>query len=896
MGLTPGTRLGPYDITGVIGAGGMGEVYRATDARLNRVVALKALHSLSAGDPERVGRFTREAQLLASLNHPNIAAIHGLEEASGEKYLVLEFVAGRTLSDVLASGAVPVHEAIASARQIADALAAAHERGIIHRDVKPGNIMVTAEGVIKVLDFGLGKALESGSRTDSANSPTMTLAATRAGLILGTAGYMSPEQAKGRDADKRSDVWAFGCVLYEMLTGKRAFDGEDLTETLASIVRGEPDWKALPADVPASVRELVEQCLVKNRSERLSDMSVVRYLLSDRPRGPIPAAVASTHSTRSFGWPVVAGLLGLAVLVTAGAMRFTSRDGISPASSNGVTRLSIALPDGDQLFAVNVAPVAISPDGSRIVYVGIRDGNSQLFVRSLSASEPKALAGTEGGTSPFFSPDGRWVGFFAQRKIKKIAPGGAGLQTVTDARDPRGGSWGTDDNIYFAPSNTSGIWRAPASGGTATELTHPDAAQGEISHMWPQVQPGHQTMLFTVRRGPGTDEHAIVSQSLLNGERHTLIPGADMPRSVRSGHLVYARFDTLFAVPWMSPQRDLAGAVPITLAEFPRLENEGAAAYAVSDNGTLAYVAGGPSRTRNRVVWVDRTGKTDALPLPEKEYEAVAISPDGRQAVIQIAEGTTTLWTLDLERGTTTPFLVSGGSSQAPVWTADGKHILYRATRNGFRNLYWKSADGTGAEAALTHKGDVVHTPSSVSPDGKWVLFTETGLDGGIFALRLDAAAGSGAPAPQRVLPAGESGANGQFSPDGRWMAYRSEVSGRSEVYVRPFPGPGPRTQISTMGADQPRWSRDGRELYFSALNGRILAANMSIGSAFTAGVPRVVLEGPYKEQTNANTAFDVARSGRFLFVQAGQTQSPPPRIEIVLNWFNTLRGDAPAK
>jgi serine/threonine-protein kinase len=892
MALRPGTRLGPYEIIGPLGEGGMGEVYRATDARLSRVVALKALHALFSGDPERVARFEREARLLASLNHPNIAAIHGLEEVAGEKYLILEFVEGRTLADVLKTGPLPIAEATAFARHIADALAAAHERGIIHRDVKPGNIMVTAEGAIKVLDFGLGKALDEEPISESANSPTKTLGGTRAGIILGTAGYMSPEQAKGRAADKRSDVWAFGCVVYEMLTGARAFDGEDITETLAAIVRGEPNWAALPANVPPSVRELLEHCLIKNRAERLSDMSVVRYLLSERTLSgsPLPtAATAPARPARSVGWFITAGLVVAAVLLTTGVMRFWNPAG-ALAASTGVTRLSIALPDGDQIGFVNQAPVAISPDGATVVYPGIRGGTLQLYVRGLSEAEPKALAGTDGGKSPFFSPDGRWIGFFAQGMVKKVAVGGAGLQVLTDATDARGGTWATDNHIYFAPSNTSGIWRVPTSGGSATEVTHPDPAKGEISHIWPQVQADHDTMIFTVRSGPGPDEHVIVSQSLSTGERHALVPGGDMPRHVTTGHLVYGRFDTLFALPWMPWQHDLTGIVPVTLPEFPRLDTEGAADYAVSDNGTLVYLAGGPSRTRNRVVWVDRGGKTEALPLPEKEYEAVALSPDGRQAVVQVLEGTVTLWIFDLARQAMTPFLVSGGSSQAPVWTPDGKRLFYRGTRNGFRNIYAKASDGTGVEERLTTKGSVVQTPTSVSTDGKWLLFSEAGgtreKNNGLWALPLD---GSTDRTPRQVLPPGEFGTNGQFSPDCRWIAYVSPVSGRSEVYVRAFPGPGPRKQISTMGAEQPRWSRDGRELYFTALNEKVMAVDVSTRSGLAAGVPRILHEGRYKGQVNGNTAYDVARGGRFLMVQQGQMQNAVTRIDVVLNWFTEL-------
>ena len=900
LALAAGARIGPYEITAAIGAGGMGEVYRATDARLGRVVALKAMHSLFAVDPERVSRFEREAQLLASLNHPNIAAIHGLEEAAGEKYLVLEFVDGRPLSDLLVSGALPVDEAIAFARQIADALAAAHERGIIHRDIKPANIMVTADGLIKVLDFGLGKALEAASTGDALNSPTMTLA-TQAGIILGTAAYMSPEQAKGRAADKRSDVWGFGCVLYEMLTGRRAFDGEDITETLAAIVRGEPDWTGLPAAVPPPVRELVERCLVKNRAERLSDMSVARYLLTARAQSGSTAIAPAAPATRfrSLGWPVTASLVALSVILTAASMRVWSFIRSTSAAGN-VTRLGIALPEGDSLTNVNLAPVAISPDGSTVVYPARRGGADQLFVRRLSEAEAVPLSGTDGGRSPFFSPDGRWIGFFAQRKLKKIAVSGAGLQIVTDAPEARGGTWATDDNIYFAPTNTSGIWRVAAAGGAATEITHPDAAKGEISHLWPQVLPGHQTMLFGVRSGPGADEHVIASQSLASGERRVLVSGGGMPRAAPTGHLVYGRFDALFAVPWTESQPDLAGAEPLTLPEFPRLENEGASAYAFSGNGTLVYVAGGPLRMKNRLVWIDRTAKTETLPLPEKEYESVAISPDGRRAVIQMAEGTTTLWMLDIERRAMTPFVITGGSSQAPVWSSDGKYVFYRGTRKGFRNVYRKSADGSGDEERLTTKAGVIESPTSASPDGKWLLYTEAGggAGQGSWVLPLDARAGASEAdrAPRRFLPLAEAAFNGHFSPDGRWVAYQSPVSGRLEVYVKPFPGPGARTQISTMGGDQPRWSRDGRQLYFIAPNRAVMAVDVSLGDTFTAGVPRTLHEGPYKEAVNANTAFDIARDGRILILQQAEPGKVMTHIDVVLNWFSLLKGGASTK
>ena len=691
MALTSGTRIGPYEILASLGAGGMGEVYRARDTRLNRTVAVKAMHESFAQDPERAARFEREAQLLASLNHPNIAAIHGVQEAEGSTFLVLEFVDGRPLSEILQAGAPPLSEALMIATQIAGALAAAHERGIIHRDLKPGNVMVTPDGQVKVLDFGLGKALEQDSSHASdpgkpANSPTMTMAATQAGIILGTAGYMSPEQAKGRAADKRSDVWAFGCVLYELLTGKRAFDGEDVTEILAAIVRGEPEWQALPATVPAPLRDLVRRCLIKNRAERLADMSVVQFVLSERAAAgsaPATAAAAAPASTsHSIGLPIVAGLVALAVIVTAGTMALWPR-GAASVTASGLSHLSITLPDGDEMAWLNQLPMTVSPDGRVIAYTATRDGKTLLFVRDMAEADPRPIPGTDGAKSPFFSPNGEWVAFFAQGKLKKVTLSGAGLQDITEAKDARGGAWSEDDVIYFAPTNVSGILRVPAAGGAATELTHLDRAKGEISHRWPHVLPGGKAILFSVWTGPGPDERQIVQLSVDSGERHTLLKGGDTPRYVSPGYLLYGRLDGLFAVPWRPGQGDASGSVPITLPETPRLENEGGADYGLSSNGTLVYVAGGPARLAQQIVWVDRTGKTERLPGQGREFESVAVAPNGQQAAVQVQESVIGIWLYDFTRQTLTQFLSTGASSQAPVWTHDGQRLIYRGTRNG---------------------------------------------------------------------------------------------------------------------------------------------------------------------------------------------------------------------
>jgi hypothetical protein len=891
MSLPIGARLGPYEIVAPLGAGGMGEVYKATDTRLNRAVAIKALHDLFAHHPERVARFEREAQILASLNHPNIAAIHGLEEVAGAKFLVLEFVDGRTLADAIQSGAMPRAEAIAIAKQVADALTAAHERGIIHRDLKPGNVMLTPDGQVKVLDFGLGKALEA-EPANPTNSPTITMA-TQAGVILGTAGYMSPEQARGRPADKRSDVWAFGCVLYEMLTGHRAFEGEDITETLAAIVRGEPDWARLPADLPPAVRTLLERCLIKDRAERLADMSVVRFLMSDAAKTLSGVPVVANPSAKAGApqrvGPLLIATAALAVIATFGVTRWLL-PGTSTASG-AVAHVSVALPDGDELGSTNLQPIGLSSDGARVAYVGLRDGKTQIYVRALNESAAKALDGTDGGEGPFFSPDGQWIAFFGDGKLKKIAVGGAALQTLADAPFERGGDWGDDGFIYFAPTNVGGIWRVPDGGGASTEVTRKDLGKGEISHRWPRAVGGTATILFDVWTGPGNDEHDVAVQTIGASESHRLVKGGDAPRfAATPGLLLYVRLGELFAVPWRPSQTDLGRAVPVAMPEHTNdAGNEGPGNYTVSRDGTLAFIAGGRTRNAARLVWIDRAGKLVPAPLPERDYENAAISPDGQRAVVQIREGITALWLYDFGRNTLTPIGDRAGSSQSPVWTADGARVIYRGTRAGFRNLYGGPVDGSSNEERLTTKPDVSQTPTSVSPDGHWLLFNENGkLESGgvgIWVMRLD-----GDRTPHHVFPTQAGESDGQVSPDGRWIAYQAPVSSRQEIYVAPFPGPGPRHQVSTDGGTEPLWSREGRELFFQ--NGaRLMGVTVAPGAAFSASTPHVVHEGRFLKSINGNTDSSITRDGaRFLRIQQVEPEHAITHFDLVLNWFDEAR------
>jgi serine/threonine-protein kinase len=587
----------------------------------------------------------------------------------------------------------------------------------------------------------------------------------------------------------------------------------------------------------------------------------------------------------------------------------TSASAAPQQKAAGVTRLSVALPENDEVMETNRGPLALSPDGSMLAFVGRHEGVQQLYLRRLTEPEPVPLPGTEGAVSPFFSPDGQWIAFFAQSKLKRIAVGGAALQIITIASDPRGGAWGSDGNIYFAATNMSGISKVPAAGGAVAALTTLDSDKGEISHRWPQVLPDGKSLIFTIWTGPGNDERRIVSLSLATGERHDLVPGGDSPRylpagGVRGGGgangagaadvgglLLYARMDNLFAIPWRPSVTDLSGAVPVTLPEHPRLENEGSSAYDTSPAGTLVYLPGGGARYLQRIVWTDRTGRTEPLPLPERDYGSAALSPDGRRAAVQVTEGTIGIWIYDFERQTFTPFPTGPGSSQAPVWMPDGSRILYRGTRSGQRDIYAKPSDGTGDEVRLTAGIGRALTPTSISPDGHWLVFSGlSGMSGGesmIWRLRLDGAAQPGTDAkPEPMLPLSTARVNdGQISPDGRSMAYASDISGRMETYVMPFPGPGASQQVSVDGGYEPLWAHDGRSLFFQ--NGNVLVGvDVTQGVPPRFGRPRPLYEGRYRKSPNGNTPWSLSPdSHRFLRIQQAQPDQPINRIDVVLGW-----------
>ncbi len=883
MSLGPGARLGPYAVVAAVGAGGMGEVYRARDAKLNRDVAIKVLPALFAGDPERLARFTREAQTLAALNHSNIAQIYGVVDLPPA--LVMELVEGEDLSAIIARGPMPLSEALALARQIADALEAAHEQGIVHRDLKPANVKVKPDGTVKVLDFGLAKAMDpvSGPIQSAMNSPTFTAQHTQMGVILGTAAYMAPEQARGKTVDKRADIWAFGVVLFEMLTGRQTFGGDTISEVMAAVMKDDPDWSRLPPGLSPQVLRVLRRCLVKDPKQRLRDIGDARLLLDD-VEPPVPSVVdARPAQRRGFGGLTVAAVSGVAIAATAAAMLLATPHG--PAST-GVTRLSIALPDGDEVADTNIQPLAISPDGTRVVYAGLHAGVQHLFMRNLAESSPVALPGTEGARQICFSPDGQWIAFAMDGLLKKAAVGSAATETVTaNVLDPRGLTWGPDGMMYFAPTNVSGIWKVPASGGAATELTRLDHGHGEISHRWPHALPDGKTLFYAVWTGPGSDERTLVALDLTSGERKVIAAaGADTPQYLPGGFVVYGRLDSLFAMPWRPPQPRPVVA-PFSLPEMPRTENEGAADFVLSDTGTLAYLAGGSARYLQRVVWVDRaTGTVDPLSLPERDYETVHLSPDGQRAIVQVREGSMGLSIYDFARQTLMP-LHAAGSSQAGVWTPDSQRIIYRGTRNGLRNLYWRAADGSGNEDRLTDTADAVQTPTDVTPDGRMVVYTEANGPRRSTDIWIMALQGDRTP---RLLA--EHANDGQVSPDGRWLAYQTGPSGsRGQVLIKPLSGAGPTVQVSRDGGGEPLWSHDGRELFYTIAS-RTMVVPIGTGATLSAGAPRVLYEGRYRPGPNTRTGYSVSADGkRFLRVQQAQPDPPVTRIDIVLNWASQL-------
>ncbi len=897
MTLSLGTRLGPYEILSPLGAGGMGEVFRARDTKLNRDVAIKVLPSAFAQDSERVARLRREAQLLASLNHPNIAAIHGLEESEGVVALALELVEGEDLAERLTRGAIPVDEAVAIAKQIAEGLEAAHEKGIVHRDLKTSNLKLTKDGTIKILDFGLAKAYggEAQAASELSQSPTRSRQMTEAGVIFGTAAYMSPEQARGGTVDKRADIWAFGVVLFEMLTGKRLFTGETVSDTLAAVLRQEIDWKALPASTPLGLRHLLERCLNRDAKKRLRDIGEARIALEERLG--TPDAVVVSSGVRALPWAIA-----LAATVAAVALWALWRGALQPTPP---LRLSAELGAAASL-STDFGPAAIlSPDGRLLAFVGSEgaEGRPLLYLRRLEQLEAAPVSGTEGARDPFFSPDSEWIAFFADGKLKKVSVTGGAPVTLCDAADDRGGSWAEDGTIFFALGGQGrvGLLRVSSAGGTPSTLTTPDPASQEATHRWPQALPGGKAVLYTAHSTFGNyDDASLVVHRLSDDTKKVLHRGGYHGRYLPSGHLVFMHEGTLFAAPFDLDQLELTGLPVPALAGVSAAPGTAGAQFAFSRDGTFVYQRGESVGLAVPIQWMDREGKLRPLRAAPGVNYNIRFSPDGRR--LDIVEGRNRdVWVYEWGRDTLSRLTFDPGQDRDPVWTPDGRRIAFSSPRadQATENLYWQRADGTGEAERLTESKNP-QFPMSWHPSGRFLAINElnpqTSFDILILPLTGDEASGWEPGKPTVFLngPFYETAA--AFSPDGRWLAYSSNESGRVEVYVRPFPGPGGKWQVSTVGGRLPTWSRSRKELLYLGEDGRILVAGYTVeGDSFRAEKPRVWSRGPVPQSSFGT--YDLHPDGeRVAVLKASGEEAEARRDKVVFiqNFFDELRRIAP--
>jgi Tol biopolymer transport system component/predicted Ser/Thr protein kinase len=865
-----------YRVVEKIGAGGMGEVYLADDLSLDRRVALKFLPDVFTGDSERMARFEREARLLASLNHPNIAAIYGLEQAEGKRFIVMEFAEGETLAQRLRKGRLPVEEALGICRQIAEGLDAAHEKGIIHRDLKPANVMITEGERVKVLDFGLAKAFSDEIQSvDSSQSPTLTEAMTRPGVILGSAAYMSPEQAKGKSVDKRADIWAFGCILYECLTGKRVFEGETVTETLAAILKGEPEWDKLPAATPPNIRFILQRCLEKSPKRRLRDIGDV--ILESAP-----VAFAALARQSISKQPLVWALM----FIAAASMAYALLNRPAPAPAT-VARLTISLPPGQEL----AGDPAISPDGQTIAYIArIGAEEPQLYLRNLNSFQSRAVPGSSSAEQPFFSPDGRWIAFFAQGQLQKAAVAGGSPVAMCDAASPFGGTWNEDDTIIFTAGESSGLLRVPAAGGKPESLTKPDGGAQGFAHVWPQSLPGGRSILFIVW-GKENGGDAVLS---LDTRRWQFVRSGFfsmfVPSSGATGHLLSVDSrGGIKAAPFDPTHPELKSADTSVLTDVYFIPNRTKSWLAVSKNGTAIYGQGNP--TKRSLVWVDRDGKADPLVREQAWYRQLSIAPDGSRALVFSGIGSSwDIWIYDLQRsGIRTRLTLqgtAGGVNFAPIWSRDGKHVYFSSSRGGDLDIYSQPADGSELPKVLL-KRPYEQDPVSVVPDGT-LLFSEwhptTGTD--ILALSSD-----GKITPIRVTSFNEL--NPVVSPNGHWIAYSSNESGRYEIYILDYPGRTRIIPVSTGGGNFPLWSHNGEELFYMAGNAMMAVTVRPDGSIVSA--PQLLFDcSDYVASNDFAGAYDVSPDGkRFLMIRHDPDWAPH-QLNVILNWFDELKQQVP--
>ncbi|MBI2215284.1 MAG: serine/threonine-protein kinase [Acidobacteria bacterium] len=916
MPIQPGSSLAHYEVLAPLGKGGMGEVFRAKDSKLGREVAIKVLPEEFTKDAERLARFEREARVLASLDHPHVAAIHGFEDVGGVRFLVMQLAPGEDLSDRLSRGPIPVAEAIGIARQIAEALESAHDQGIVHRDLKPANVKIDQDSNVKVLDFGLAKALEAEEADrDFSNSPTMVRAATHAGIILGTAAYMSPEQARGRKVDKRADIWAFGVVLWEMLTGQRLFSGETVSDTLAAVLTRRPDLTALPPDTPTAISWILERCLEPDPRKRLRDIGEARLAIERSHDEP---ARESANDERARGnrrirhyapWAIVALLLATLAFVVTRELRSTAPAALKPIA------VSLAVFDDESLAPDGGSSVVISPDGRILVYVATgRDGN-QLFMQQIDKLGVVPIPGTEGAASPFFSPDSRWLAFFSKNQLMKIATSGGAPLPICAAPQPRGGTWGDSGLIVFSGNLSTGLSVVSEDGGTPEPLTTLDESQNERSHRWPRFLPGGKAALYMGQKlGRNYDESLIKVVSLDTRESKLLHEGGAYPRYARSGHLLFSRSGALFAARFDLRALAMKGpAKPVIQQLFSRTGNEatddGTAHYDVSSDGTLVYRQGGTSSSLSKIAIIDRAGKRIATSRPN-QYLSPALSPDGKRVAVEVESDTgSNLWIWDVSRDTLSRFTFQPVRDNAPIWSPDGKLIAYHSNqqddhRSRDGHLFIKPSDGAGVEVSLggpAFSGGV----SSWSADGRTLIFHELAgrglVDGGDSNVDIKAISVGGDDAGKRrsIIDSPAAEVFGAISPDGRWIAHQSNESGVFQVYVRPFPGPGGKWQISLDGGSEPRWTRGGSELIWrNEDKGFATATIADNGTSLVVGEPRSFrFQGRFLA-IPPRRMWDVSRDGETFVMLETEENSATEAKSIVLmtNWFEELDRLLPAK
>lgn len=884
MPLTAGEHVGPYEILGPLGRGGMGEVYRARDTRLQREVALKVIRDEGASDPQSLARFERETRVVAALQHPGILAIYDTGLHAGAPYAVMELLTGETLDERLQAGAIPEREASEIAARVADALAAAHTRGIVHRDVKPSNVFLTDDGQTRLLDFGIAQA----RRPAGAGETSDPTAAQTAGGLVGTAGYVSPEQIRGRDADARSDVFSLGATLFEALTGRRAFPGSTPAETLSAILTADPAEYAETARVSAGLRRILLRTLEKdpaNRYQSARDLALdLRAFETGALAGPMAPSAPLRRGRRLAG--AIAAVLLLAGAFVLGTRVRQSRP---PAASSPVTRAVLALSPPLTTSSAERPLFAISPDGRRLVYVADRGGRTSLYLRELDGLEERALPGTENATGPFFSPDGRSVAFFAANDLKKLTLG-EGAPTTLQRVPPvsRGAAWGPDGSFVYSPVNTGGLVRLDPVTGKKTDLIQPDYEHGEHAYRWPAFLPDGRAVLFTIYAGGDNFDAASIAVVRLDTHaRKVLARGGTSPGYSPTGHLIYARSGTLMAVSFDAERLEATGSATAVLSGV-RTEGTGTAQYAFSRDGTLLYVPGAsPNRPGLRVVRVDRSGRAEPLTRDTAAYGGPRFSPDGRRVSFTKGDANQDVWILDLERGTEARLTPEASEEFSAIWSPDGKRLAFTSERRAaLPQIFVRDADGSGEEK-LVRKGQDTAIGQSWFPDGKSFAFVELGRQGDWDIWSMDLAQGSA----RVILATPFDEAEPDVSPDGRWIAYASNESGRYEVYVRALSGRGERIAISTDGGREPVWARDGKELFYR--NGdRLMTVPIRLGETLSAGRPAIQFEktGFYFLPQVEARQYDVAPDGRsFVMIQVPGAQTPSPAPVLVTNWFAEL-------